>query len=122
MRLGGCCANEAMTWGVVDQSRVCMTFSLSCDGGFSFACRCILYGFLDLKGDFLRSALLLKNGAHTVFFFLWALRFSFLFCQNLRFLVLSEVYQYVSCCFFLFSFFSSGIELSNGKKHDLTSF
>lgn len=51
LRLGGYCANGAMTW-VVDQSRVGMTFSLSCDGGFSFACRCILYGFLDLKGDF----------------------------------------------------------------------
>lgn len=50
----GYCANEAITWLVDQKSSVCMTFSLSCDGGFSFACRCIYMGFWNLKGDFLR--------------------------------------------------------------------
>lgn len=49
-----------------------------------------LYGFLDLKGDFYE-CFALKNGAHTVF--LWVLRFSPCFVQNLRFLVSSDVYH-----------------------------
>lgn len=47
---------------------LCMTFSLSCDGGFSFACRCILHGFLDLKGDFYECSLLLKMERIRCFF------------------------------------------------------
>lgn len=48
-----------------------------------------------------------KNGAHMVFFFVGAEVFLLCFVQNLRFLVLSEVYQHVSCCFLLFFSFLS---------------